>query len=545
MKVHAMKPMTHNLSVKPKSETSDYMEHSGRHYLDTVLRNWFVIFIFAVLTGGISYYLQLQQPMLYQSSVKVFVGNALNTPDPEVSSFESAERLALTYAELTGSYALLTLAVQDIDLDSNLDILKERVSVNVISDTSILVINVTDNDPQRAADLANAIADALIVITPSTLTPEQEQQISRIREQINSLEGLISLTNIQHQESIVALQQNPENLNTVIELTRQLNTSYGSLALLEDQYRDLSNRISRIEIIDDARPNFEALGLSPIIIAVSGAFLGIVVAVAGVILLDIFDTTLRTENDIKDTIDAPVFGVINGRRSSQKAFAELATSGDLSSTGVNSQYRAVLSNIIFSTTDDSHNNSLYAIVSPQRGNGRTFTAVNLAVAAVSSGLKVLLVDFDSQNPSVHTCFRINPGDHTLAYLLDYLAEHPEAVDDEEAIAELYETVVVSPDNYDNLSILPGHATRQQSRTLPRLQAAHQFLNAVLVMYDYDIIFMDTPASSHALDAVNLVAITKSDVLLIIERRATTQAVASKVASDLRRVGHDISGVIIT
>src|SRR5690606_9978463 len=170
---------------------------SGMYYLDLMLRYWFVLLLFAGLAGAASYFFQSRQPELYLARVSVYIGN-LYDPDPQVSSLESAERLALTYAELVKSYRRLNDAIQEVDPTVNVEVLRDNVSVEVIPDTSIMNITVKDTDPERTAALANALANVLIDDNRQTLTLEQQSQLTRIEENIKNLEELIEFTNTQH-----------------------------------------------------------------------------------------------------------------------------------------------------------------------------------------------------------------------------------------------------------------------------------------------------------------------------------------------------------
>jgi Mrp family chromosome partitioning ATPase/capsular polysaccharide biosynthesis protein len=522
------------------------MEEPGMYYLHLMIRYWFVIMIFAVLTGVASLFFQSRQPRLYESSVKIFIGNALTSPDPQVSSFESAERLAVTYAELIRSYQFLAIAIQEVDPNIDVDLLIDLVSVQVVSETSILIINVRYPDPPLAADLANAIAVSLITETPSTLTEAQMLQLERIQRQIDSLEALIDVTSNQHQQEVSALNTSEENIDLATRLTDQLNASFGSLALLENEYQKLSTRISTIEVIDEARPNPAPLGLSPIIVVGAGVFLGIVIAVAGITIVDMFDTTIRTEDDVIDHIDVPVIGSISTKRWSSKKFQAEIASANLLSNEVFSQYRAVLSNVVFSSTDDlSEKSSRLVIVSPQRGNGRTFTAINLALSAVESGLKVLLVDFDGVRPSIHEHFNLNNENYALSRLINYISYNKAVLKEDKRIAYLHEKVVRPAPNYPNLDILvAGRPAARQTRTIPSLRELSTFLDRVSELFAYDVIVIDTPATEDSSDAVNLAGVSKCRLLLVIETRGTTESIATKTVADFGRVGRNIDGIIM-
>lgn len=510
------------------------------YYLDLMLRYWFVIGFFAITAGVASYFFQSRQPLQFQSSVSVLVGNSIYTPDPDVSSFDSAERLALTYAELIRSYGRLNTAIQDIDPDMDVNLLRDNVSVEVTSETAIMIITVKDFDADRTAEIANAIANQLIIDNRQILTGEQQAQLTRLEGQIENLEKVVAFSNAQHE-----IATSSDDFVAAADLTDDLNSSYGTLAILEAQYQGLSNLISSVQLIDPARPDYEALGLSTTVVAIAGAFLGVVIAVSGIIIVDLFDTTLRTEEDITSRINSPVIGTVTRRRWGIEQVRGAIASGDLLLTETNAQYRAALSNIMFSANQEelTDQNNMFVVASPQRGNGRTFTVVNLAIAAADLGLKVLLVDVDGQNPTLHEHFGFSNEQYALSRLLDYLVFHRNI--DQSRVVELHNKVVRKYEGSDNLYIIPaGRPATSQKRTIPVLQALKSFLDEAREIFQYDIIILDTSASDESPDAVNLVAVTKSRILLILETKGTTEAIASKTAGDFQRLGYEIDGVIL-
>lgn len=512
------------------------------YYLDLMLRYWFVIAFFAIAAGVASYFIQSLQALEFQASVSVLVGNTIYSPDPQVSSFETAERLAVTYAELIRSYERLSAAAFQVDPDIDMEVLREDVSVQVIPETAILIINVKDTDAQRAADIANSIANALITDNRQALTQEQQSQLDRIDGQIESLQDLIDFNNTQHDTATA-----DEDFALAAQLTDQLNNSYASLALLENEYQELSNRISSIEIIDPARADYESLGLSTTVVAIAGTFLGIVFGISGIVIVDLFDTTLRTEEDITSHINAPIIGTITRRRWTIDRVRDEITSGSLLGTETNAQYRAALSNIMFSASQEelTDENNMFVVASPQRGNGRTFSVVNLAIAAADLGLKVLLVDVDGQNPSLHEYFGFDNDRYALSRLLDYLVFHRNILSETGKVVELHSKVVRKFEGSDNLYIIPaGRPATSQKRTIPLLKALREFLNHARQVFQYDIIILDTSASDGSSDAANLVAVTKSRILLVLETKGTTEAIASKTASDFQRLGYKIDGIIL-
>lgn len=78
------------------------------------------------------------------------------------------------------------------------------------------------------------------------------------------------------------------------------------------------------------------------------------------------------------------------------------------------QYRAIRTNIQFSSQDKRVHT--LAVTSPETSEGKSTTVANLAVSMSQQGQKVLLIDADLRNPTVHSIF----GTENTAGLVDVL-----------------------------------------------------------------------------------------------------------------------------
>ena len=112
-----------------------------------------IIFAFICLIGcGYSFF--LQKPM-YNSYTKVILSgeNTITQNDVVLN-----KNLVDTYAEVVKSRRVLSQVIKKLDLDLTYEELMNEISVNAVSNTEIIQINVSDKDPTMAANIANATA---------------------------------------------------------------------------------------------------------------------------------------------------------------------------------------------------------------------------------------------------------------------------------------------------------------------------------------------------------------------------------------------------
>lgn len=125
-----------------------------------------------------------------------------------------------------------------------------------------------------------------------------------------------------------------------------------------------------------------------------GLSLGLGLGVATALLWHLLDTRVRSSEDIERLTSAPILGSIPqlGR---QRGHTPTATSP----TSVASEaYRRLQTNLQF--LDASSRVRRIVITSALSGEGKSRTAINLALAVAEQGMSVLLIDADLRRPSI-------------------------------------------------------------------------------------------------------------------------------------------------
>ena len=122
----------------------------------TLGRWWKTLVVVGIVAALGAWILVSRAPETFQASTRLVVGPLAGNTD----TVKAAGILARTDAEVAKSQSLLDDAARSLGLPANeIDDVEVDASANEV--TRLLVISVRDDDPARAADLANGLAEAL------------------------------------------------------------------------------------------------------------------------------------------------------------------------------------------------------------------------------------------------------------------------------------------------------------------------------------------------------------------------------------------------
>ncbi len=260
--------------------------------------------------------------------------------------------------------------------------------------------------------------------------------------------------------------------------------------------------------------------------------LSIVLGIIGGLILVFFreymDTTIKNSNDIVTLLQLPVLGSVprikpDGKNIRNKIDADRVVEKD-SLCMASEAYRSIRTNLLFSLKDSGYSKSI-AITSSVPKEGKTISAVNLAIMMADSGESVLLVDSDMRKPRVHTVFNID----NVSGFSNYLAGQ---VDFDR---------IIKYTGINNLSVIPAGSISHKSAELISSKNAKLFLEKAGARFS-KIIF-DAPPVALVTDAAVLSGLCDG-VILIAEADRTTRDLLNNSKELLHKAGANIIGVIL-
>jgi succinoglycan biosynthesis transport protein ExoP len=187
-------------------------------------------------------------------------------------------------------------------------------------------------------------------------------------------------------------------------------------------------------------------------------------------------------------------------------------------------YRSLRTAILLSCAGEAP--KVLLVTSPLPQEGKTTTAVNLAVVLAQQGHRVLLVDADLRRPAIHRSFGLKstPG------LSEALAGREKA-----------DSIVHTCDSISNLSIVPAGSTPPHPAELLSSVVFNNLLQSWRNEYDHVVI--DTPPILSVTDAV-LLSVVADRVMIVIRAGKTTRTALRRSRAVLGQVQANVLGVVI-
>jgi uncharacterized protein involved in exopolysaccharide biosynthesis len=135
-----------------------------------------------------------------------------------------------------------------------------------------------------------------------------------------------------------------------------------------------------------------------------GIFFGGLLAVGFCFFLDYMDTTIKGEADVRNLLDSPVIGgVPSADKEAAKRRSTICFALKKPRSHFAEAFRSARTSLAFSSTDKPLRSLVGTSTMP--GEGKTLTAVNLAIAHAQAGKRTLLVDTDMRKPRLHKVFK--------------------------------------------------------------------------------------------------------------------------------------------
>ncbi len=388
----------------------------------------------------------------------------------------------------------------------------------------------------------------------------QEARVSAIRQDMvreaqlaaKSVEAAFQATQRQEKELRSALDQATREAlqleQRAIEYNR-LKRNFDRLSKLSEQVGGRERETSlaghlktnNVRVLDAALVPTAAI--APNVPAAVGTSLlvALVLAFGLAFLLEILDATVKTQDDIEKAAALTFLGVIPSIQATDGESAVGAVVPpalvDLIKRGSKDLYvmshprssvaeccRAIRTNLLFMSPDKPARSLLITSAGPQEG--KTTTAVNIAITLAGSGLRVLLVDTDLRRPRLHKAFGIPATPEGVSKAI---------VGNADVLSMVRETGV------PNLSLLACGATPPNPAELLHADRFKAIVDELLA--NYDRVIFDSPPVGAVTDATILSRLTEGTILVAKSNQTSRDALA-RARRLLSQAGVNVLGCIL-
>jgi len=297
---------------------------------------------------------------------------------------------------------------------------------------------------------------------------------------------------------------------------------------------------SSIRIADPARaairPVFPNLRLNVLL-----AFLfSTLLAVGFAVLSDLLDSSVRDPEQVHTLFQTDVLGslpmvktwrrglvsVVSGDPGTAalvRAEGSAVAPPDRTTTGFEEAVRTLRNSILLGSFDRRLKSLMITSATPSEG--KTTTAVHLAIAHAQQKHKTLLIDCDLRRPGVHTKLGINPETGLAAVLQNGMQWR-------EKLVKLVEL--------DDLDILPtGYSSRRAADLIGRRLA--EILEEAAP--DYDLIVVDSPPMLGFPEPLQMAAAVDG-VVMVAKAGETNRKTVGSALNTLQRVRANVVGIVL-
>jgi capsular exopolysaccharide synthesis family protein len=352
-----------------------------------------------------------------------------------------------------------------------------------------------------------SVRDQIAKIRPSIIENVQNQ-----RRSLTASRNNLSATNGAYSS---ALQGIPKKERDLIEINREHEILNGIYSFLlqkrEETALSHASTVPDSRIIDKAQSTGIPVSPKSKIIYLAAFLFALFAGMGSIMAKESMSRKIMFRHEIEKLTVQPIIGEI-----SAEAEKDPIVIGNDKKTFIAEQFRKLRTTLGFIGINSKHKRIL--VTSSISGEGKSFIASNLALTLALTGKKVVLLDFDLNNPSLNNKLNINEHKGITDYLLGE--------------SDL-EDITLETDLDDNLFLIPTGQLPRNPSELIMSDKVEELLNRLNSLYDYIVI--DTAPVGPVTDAYILSPFC--DATLYVIRHKYTPKVFVERIDEENKINH--------
>lgn len=418
--------------------------------------------------------------------------------------------------------------------------LMDQIDVEPVKQTRLVLLRATDNDPQKATDIANETAK--IFVEQNLARTARSETLNLMKNEYLSLQSKEAELSKRYKPKFPArarVREQLQQLSAAIE--QEARKEEGRMQASDTKTGEItaggfgtagpldksSLRPNNIWIQTPAHVPLKPYRPIKSLNLALGLIFGLICGIAVAAIEEFFDATIKNSNDISDLTKVPFLGhvprmpdLMEGQSAAKQRYQIMHED---SQSEIAEAYRVIRTNLL--CVPRGKEGSALLVTSPGSEEGKTTTTCNLAIALAQTGVSVLLVDADLRKPSVHKAFEMNasPG------LSEYLSGKAN-----------FEEIIHSTAVDRLFVVTSGSIPKNPSELLGSLKMK-EFHHKAVAKYNY--VLIDTAPIIPVTDATILASMTQT-VLTIAQSGKTPREAFKRMLSICEGLNANIVGIIL-
>jgi tyrosine-protein kinase Etk/Wzc len=412
-----------------------------------------------------------------------------------------------------------------IEIEANYyDYLAEYLAKDNVGEVPIAPATMGITDPgltKLVADLADMQGQlySKSLGDKNPLQSQLAQRVSNIKEALReTVNGVRRANNLARNENLAQIRTVNAQASALPVTERQLLGIERKFKLNDELYTFLLEKRANAQIqkasnmpdndvIDPSEPDNYPVRPKTALIYLLALLSGIGFPFLWILIVDTFNNKVKVEEDILRITDIPITGYVP-----HSLLKKNTVVLDEPQSYVAEAFRSMRSRMQFFTKETK--TPVILITSSMPGEGKTFTAINLASVYSLMGKKTVLVGFDLRKPKIYSDFGLSNEKGVSTWLIGK--------------DELQDVIKETP--YENLFIIPAGPIPPNPSELIALDKTKELLR--LLKEKYECIVIDSSPIGTVSDSFHLTSLADT-CILIIRRNLTLKDLLENTVKELK------------